>query len=300
MREGVAADDRLVGLHRLPGQLREQPARPDELRGVDRGRVGHPVGLDPRRHDDLLERGVARALPDAVDGALHLAHPGPHRGQRVGHRQAEVVVAVRAEDDAPGAAHPAAHLGEELLDLLRRAVADRVGQVDGGRPGGDGGLDDPAQEADVAAGRVLGRELHVVRVAPGPGHAVGDRLQAVVPADPQLALQVQVGGGDEGVDAGALRRAERLAGPLDVGGVAAREGGDHRAPDLPRDQLHRVRVVVGRDREARLDDVGAQRLDLAREPDLLVRVHGEAGRLLAVAQGGVEDDQSVLGHGAPA
>ena len=45
-----------------------------------------------------------------------------------------------------------------------------------------------------------------------------------------------------------------------------------------------------RDREAGLDDVHAQRVERPRHLQLRRHVHREAGRLLAVAQRGVEDD----------
>ena len=57
-----------------------------------------PIGPHARRHDDLFERRVAGALADAVDRALDLPRAGADRRQRVGDREAEVVVAVRAED----------------------------------------------------------------------------------------------------------------------------------------------------------------------------------------------------------
>ena len=63
-----------------------------------------------------------------------------------------------------------------------------------------------------------------------------------------------------------------------------------------RDAPHRLGVGLGRDRKPGLDDVDAQRLELPRQADLLVDAHREPGRLLAVAQGRVEDDQPV-GHG---
>ena len=53
---------------------------------------------DLERHDDLFERGIAGALADAVDGALDLARSVLDAGERVGDGQAEIVVAVNAED----------------------------------------------------------------------------------------------------------------------------------------------------------------------------------------------------------
>jgi hypothetical protein len=46
-----------------------------------------------------------------------------------------------------------------------------------------------------------------------------------------------------------------------------------------------------------LDAIDLQPLQLARDAQLLVLGHRGAGRLLAVAQGGVENDELVGGHG---
>src|SRR5213079_22118 len=52
---------------------------------------------------------------------------------------------------------------------------------------------------------------------------------------------------------------------------------------------HGLEVALGGGGEAGLDHVHPQVLQLARDRELLLHVHGGAGRLLAVAQGGVED-----------
>ena len=57
-----------------------------------------PVAARLERHHDFFERSVARALADAVDGALDLPRAGLHRRQRIRHRQAQIVVAVHADD----------------------------------------------------------------------------------------------------------------------------------------------------------------------------------------------------------
>ena len=49
--------------------------------------------------DDRREVGVARALAEAVQRALHVTGAGAHRGHRVGDRAAGVVVAVDADHD---------------------------------------------------------------------------------------------------------------------------------------------------------------------------------------------------------
>ena len=111
-----------------------------------------------------------------------------------------------------------------------------------------------------------------------------------------LRSQVQIGGGDEGVDAAAGGGFEGLAGGVDVARRAARQRRDHGPPYFRRDPAHRLGVGLGGDREAGLDDVHAQVVELTSQPQLLLDAHREAWRLLTVAEGGVEDDDRRVGH----
>ena len=71
------------------------------------GVVRQAVLPDAQRHHELFERRVAGALADAVDRALDLPDAALDRREAVGDREAEVVVAVRAEDRAIGVRHAA-------------------------------------------------------------------------------------------------------------------------------------------------------------------------------------------------
>ena len=57
----------------------------------------------------------------------------------------------------------------------------------------------------------------------------------------------------------------------------------------------RLEVALARDREAGLDDVDAETGELLGDLELLALVERDARRLLAVAEGRVEDDHPVLG-----
>ena len=87
----------------------------------------------------------------------------------------------------------------------------------------------------------------------------------------QLALDVDVAGRDEGVDARALGVAHRVPGRLDVLLAGAREAADHGAFDLARDRLHRLEVARRGDRKARLDHVHAQPRELVGDLQLFLR-----------------------------
>ena len=115
----------------------------------------------------------------------------------------------------------------------------------------------------------------------------------------ELALDVDVAGGDEGVDARALGVLDRVPGGVDVLLAGAGEAADHGALDLARDRLHGLEVAGRGDREAGLDHVHAEPRELVRDLELLLPVERDARRLLAVAQGRVEDLYSVLSRCVP-
>src|SRR5439155_5754767 len=167
-------------------------------------RVDAEVNRDPARphttrHDDLFQRRITGALTDAVHGAFDLSGTGFDRRERVGYGEPEVVVAVRAEHDAVGAGNALPTRAEHGAVLDGQRVPDRVREIDRGRPGGNGRLDHPTEEFQIRAGRVFGRELHVVRIAAGAPDRFAGPLETLVATEPQLALEVQVGRGDEDV-----------------------------------------------------------------------------------------------------
>ena len=61
-----------------------------------------------------------------------------------------------------------------------------------------------------------------------------------------------------------------------------------------RDLVDGREIALRGDREAGLDDVDAHVVEQLGDLELLLVGHGGAGALLAVAQGGVEDDDAVL------
>jgi len=246
------------------------------------------VLADLDQHRDLLQRAVAGPLADAVDRALDLPRPGQDPGVGVGDRQPQVVVAVDRQLDLAQRRYQLVQAPEVVRILLRRRVADGVGDVDDGRALLDRDRADLGGELDVGPGRVHRRELDVLAVGLGQGDGCPGLSLDVLAIGLQLVLDVDVGGGDEGVDARALSVAHRPPGGVDVGLVGAGEAADHRALDLSRYLLHGLEVAGRGDREAGLDHVDPQPRQLLGDLDLLDGIQRDAGRLLAVPQGGVE------------
>ena len=306
--ERVTAHDRLVRLDLVAGKTCDHPARSGDLGRLDA--APKPVGrlACAQQHHDLLQRGVARPLADAVDRAFDLATPLLQAGQRVGHREPEVVVAVDRGRDLGQPGHQPVELAPHGGVLVGHRVADRVGHIDRRRALVERDLQHLGGELELRPGGVHRRELDVVAVLLGVRDRGAGLSLHVVAGGLQLILDVDVARRDEGVYARALGVLDRVPGGVDVLEAGAREPADDRSVHLASYGLDGFEVARRGDREAGLDDVHAQARELLGDLQLLLLVERDPGRLLAVAQRRVEDLYSprfapalggVLGHVVP-
>ena len=113
-------------------------------------------------------------------------------------------------------------------------------------------------------------------------------------------LEVDVAGRDEDVEVRPLGDLDRLDRPLRIAVLAAGEGRDgDPAAGLLGDPPDRLEVARRGGREAGLDDVDLEPRELAGDVELLGGGQAGAGRLLAVAQGRVEDADAARRHERP-
>jgi hypothetical protein len=94
MRESVPAHDRLVVLHREGRGRRDDLGGAIQHRRLDAGLEREGIAARFQRHHDFFQRRIARALANAVDGALDLPRTAHHAGDGICHRHAEIVVAM--------------------------------------------------------------------------------------------------------------------------------------------------------------------------------------------------------------
>ena len=144
---------------------------------------------------------------------------------------------------------------------------------------------------------VLGRELDVVAQVAREAHRQLRLLEHLLAAScaasspcaaREVAMKVWM--------RARAARLERLGGARDVAVVGARQRADGATPDLRRRSPAppRSRRCCDAAKPASMTST-PQPLELAGDAQLLVARHRGAGRLLAVAQGGVEDDE-LVGH----
>ena len=84
---------------------------------VDAGPGGVIIAARAQRHDDFFQRAVARPLAQSVDRAFDLARPGLDGRQAVGHRHAQVVVAMDADDRPVDVRHAVSQRADDFAHV---------------------------------------------------------------------------------------------------------------------------------------------------------------------------------------
>src|SRR6056297_2466525 len=295
VREGVVADNRLVARHEAADHRGQLARYRVKLARVDGGLQVEQVVAGFQRHDHFFQRGIAGALANAAYRAFDLAGARAHRGQAVGYGQAEVVVTVGRDHHPVDAVYIAAQPADACMHFFRGGVADRIGYVDGACTGLDHCSHDFIQEFRLGADRVLCRKLDVIAVLARTPDAIDGACDDFGPGQAQLVLAVDRTGGDEYMDPAALGRCQGAGGKIDIPGIATRQRTDPGAADEFGNLLDGVEILLRRRGETSLDDIDAKLGKASRQTQFLSHAHAATGRLLAVAQRGVEDGD-VLAH----
>ena len=293
MGKGVFADDRFVKLYREAGNRGDAARDVHDLGRIDASGEGHNVVADLHRHHDLFQRRIARAFAQAVDGALNLPRAAFDSRQRVGRRHAQIIMAMGGENHLIRARDLGDQPTDQLGGFVRGGIANRVGNVDGGRPGLDRNLDHAGEVIPLGPGRVHRAPLHIVAEVPRMGHGVVDALGHLILG--QVGDRaVQWRGADEGVDAGLLGMAHGLPTAVDILVIRARQAADHAVLGILRDLGDGGEIALRCDWETGFDDIDAHIVQETRDLQFLFMAHGCARGLLAIAQGGVENHHAVF------
>ena len=125
--------------------------------------------------------------------------------QAVGDSQAQVVVAMGADNRPVDTGHPLLERANDPGVLLRRGVADGVWNVDGGCAGFDGGLHHVAEEVELSAGGIFGAELDVGAISLGACDSGDGLLNDLRLGHSQLVFAMNGRSGQKDVNSRLLR-----------------------------------------------------------------------------------------------
>ena len=268
------------------------------MRSVNAGFQTEQIMPYFQRHHDFFQAGIARTFAQTVDGAFDLACARLNRRQRIGHRHAQIVVAVARPDDFTAVRHAVDDGADAFIPRRGNRIAHGIGNVDGGGARFDNGRENLHQEIVFGTHGVFGGKFHVIGIFFGDFHRFHRGFHHLLRLHFQLVFHVDGAGGDEGVDAAFGCRGKRFACFADVVFHRAAQRADGGIFHGFGDFVHGFPVAFASGGKTRFNHVYTQFFQLARQTQLFFFGHGCAGRLFAVAHGGVEyDDAVVCVHG---
>jgi len=185
---------------------------------------------------------------------------------------------------------------DELAELGGKRVAHGVSDIHRGGARLYHSFQHPVKEFRIRARRIHGGELNVVEVFFGPRHHGPGQLQNVFLAFLQLVGQVHAGGGEEDVYAAIFSRLYGLPGAVDGLFIGVAERADGGPLQFAGDKAHGLEVALRGDGEPCLDDIHAQRFKLPRDLQLLLHVQAGAGRLFAVPECSIKNEDTFTCH----
>ena len=237
----------------MPGDSAHQPARWHDPLFLDAGpRAAEAVASSRKRHHDLFDRRVAGSLTDTVDGDFDLASAGRDRGQGVGGRHPEIVVAMNRDDRVFDPGHVFLQVGHQIRVFGWGGVPDGIRHVEGCCAGFDGAREDLDKVIPVGTSGIFSRELDVIDQRMRQRDHFADPLEYVLARHLQFVLEMDIRGGNEGVDPGLFRPGHRFATLLDIFAIRAGQTSNACTLDAIRDELDRLEIALERPPESPL------------------------------------------------
>src|SRR5260370_4806045 len=150
-----------------------------------------------------------------------------------------------------------------------------------------------AQKTDVGSARILGGTRHFAPMLPAVSNHCADGFERLLAGHLQLYAKVQIGGGEKDMQAWCGRRFQSLNGGAYILFSGASERCNRHGTNFLRHFLNCFQVTTRRNRETGFNHVHVQGRKLTSHANLLVGVHRETRRLLAVTERGVKDAYDV-------
>lgn len=290
---GIRADDGLVSLDNHAAQLGNHARDREETVGFHTGFAAEHIFADEESHDDLFERGISGALADAVDGDFDLACSAQNSGEGVCGGHSKVVMAVAGKDGFVAVRDVLDDALDQFAILFGVGVAGGIGDVDGGCAGSDDGFDDLVDIVAVGAAGVFHKILDVVGVFSGVFDCVDADFESLLAGHAKFVLKVVLADAQAGVNAGVFGVFEGFAGHVDIFFAGTGEATDLNAFEFAGQGLDGFEVTRGGDGESGLDDVDAELDEGVSDFEFLGHGQADAGALLAIAKGGIKNENSV-------
>ena len=167
-------------------------------------------------HHQLFQSGITSAFTDAIHRALQLTRSRFHGLKEIGDGQPEIVVAMHGNHRVIDIRHMLIDARDQAPKFRRCGVSHRVWNIHGAGTSSNRRFDHFVQKLRITATRVFTGKLNVVHEGTGIGHHLGNDAKHVFTTLAQFVLEMNVAGGDKGMDASLWGRCYGLSAGLDV------------------------------------------------------------------------------------
>ena len=205
-------------------------------------------------------------------------------------------MAMHREDGLVRVGNTFAQVTDQTAEMVWDVIADRIRNIQGGCPGLDHGLQDPAKKIQLGTPGILRGEFDVVGVLARPLYGLDRLLHHLIRLHAQFHFHMNRRGRDKGMNASGIGLFDRLAGAIDVLIEGTGQPTHGTVFDGPGHGLDGFKITRAGNGKTRLDDIHPHTFEGLGNTHLLVLGHGGTGALFPVAQGGIKNYQFVT-HG---
>ena len=187
-------------------------------------------------------------------------------------------------------------LPDGFAKLMRDRVAYGIRDIDGARAGINSLLNDAAEEVDLGTAAIFTGELHITTQVAGALDRMHGLFDHLIRWQAQLVFHMNGAGGNEGVDTSGVGIDQGFGSSIDIRIHCPGQTAHGAVLDGLGNTLYRFEVAGASNREAGFNHVHPQFFQCLGDPQLLFPGHGCTRALLAIAQGGIENDDAILIH----
>ena len=254
----ICPDNCLVRRNRHTNDVGQRPGGRIDLLGHNPAGAFIVVTADIQVHYHLIHRRVSGTFADTVNGTLDLPGSRLNRRKRVCDRKTEIIMAVDRNNRLIDIFHMLFEIADKSTVLRRLAVSHGIRNIDGRGTGIDNRLHHLCQKRRLAAGRILRRELHILRQGCGIPDTGNRHLQNLFRRFAELVFHVNRTCRKEHMDSRVRRIRQCLPGTVDIRGNTAAETGNLTVFHRLGHRTDRLEISRTCGRESCFDDIYAE------------------------------------------
>ena len=286
----------LVGWNDNTHEAADQTARIYDFARID---IRIEIEVIPTRfngHDHFLERGIARAFTQSIDGAFDLTRAVSQSFESIDGRHPQIVVAMDTDNGLIDIGHFLANIANNAAKLTRNCVAHSIGNIDGCSTRLNSSFDHVEEVLRLCTRGIHRRKLHILAMRPGSCNCINSHLQDLIGRFAHHR-NMERRCPDKRVNARSWRIFQGFTCAVDIFENCARQTANNRAFDLVCNAPHSIVILIGRYGKSRLDNIDIEPRELMGNFNFFAQRERSPWCLFRISQSGIKNNDAVFVFG---